>query len=165
MLGSTKLEDKGMHIIFRKKYPKVKISRSSFRKYTPNNIKKAKRDSDLCTLCADGFKNKKKLDSTKKKLEIFLSNSSSSSDDYNIRKLKNELIVLQKNNDLFEEHRRLKDTIHNNFNEQKKNLKDGDVMLVMDFKDLNIALRKCQKETSRDFYDAPQKHFLYCITF
>ena len=146
---------------FRKKYPKVKISPSSFRKYTPNNIKKAKRDSDLCTLCADGFKNKKKLNSTKKRLENLLSNSSSSSDDYNIRKLKNELIVLQKNNDLFEEHRRLKDTIHNNFNEQKKNLKDGDVMLVMDFKE-NIALGKCQKETSRDFYDAPQRS-IFCI--
>ena len=45
--------------LYRKKYPKRKISLSSFRKYTPKNIKKAKRDSDLCTLSADGFKTKK----------------------------------------------------------------------------------------------------------
>ena len=147
--------------LYRKKYPNRKTSLSSFRKYTPKNIKKAKRDSDLCTLCADGFKNKKKLERTKKKLENLVQNSTTSSDDYKILELKNELIVLQKNNELFEEHRRLKDQIHKNFDEQKKNLKDGDVMLVMDFKE-NIALGKCQKETSRDFYDAPQRS-IFCI--
>ena len=55
------------------------------------------------------------------------STTSSASDDYKILELKNEVIVLQKNNDLFEEHRRLKETIHNNFKFQKKNLKDGEL--------------------------------------
>ena len=70
----------------------------------------------------------------------------------------------QKNNELFEEHRRfyllIFYVLNQYFDEQKKNLKDGDVM-IMDFKE-NIALGKCQKETSRNFYDAPHRS-IFCI--
>ena len=80
----------------------------------------------------------------KKKLENLLQNSTS--DDCKILELKNELIVLQKNNELFEVLRRLKDQIHKNFDEQKK--KDGNVMLEMDLKKILLlenAIKKLQE--------------------
>ena len=124
------------------------VSLSSFKKYKPKEIKKAKRDSDLCNICVEG----KKISARVKKLSL----------KENLTKDEKEQIKVMKGQEsLYIEHRKLEKTIREEFNQQKETLLPGDAMMVMDFKE-NMHLGRGQQEASRDFYDTPHRS-IFCI--
>jgi hypothetical protein len=53
-------------------------------------------------------------------------------------------------------HRLKKDSRREDFNTDKKNLKIGEALIVMDFKE-NLRLNRAPQELGRDFYNAPQR--------
>ncbi len=124
------------------------VSFSSFKKYKPKEIIKAKRDTDLCSICKEG----KLLEN---RLKSLLAKATRTSEE------EQHLAELKQNVELYQQHRKLEETIRNQYRESKKNLKLGEAMLVMDFKE-NVALGKGQQETNRDFYDTPQRS-IFCI--
>lgn len=124
------------------------VSYSSFKKYKPVEVIKAKRDTDLCAICKEG----KVLEN---RLKSLLAKSSRTSEEETYLK------ELKENVKLYHQHRDLEETIRNIYRECKNNLKVGDAIIIMDFKE-NVALGKSQQETNRDFYDTPQRS-IFCI--
>ena len=124
------------------------VSFSSFKKYKPKEIIKAKRDTDLCSICKEG----KLLEN---RLKSLLAKTTRTSEE------EQHLEELKENVELYRQHRALEETIRNQYRDTKKNLKIGQAILVMDFKE-NVALGKAQQESNRDFYDTPQRS-IFCI--
>jgi len=124
------------------------ISFSTFKKFKPVEILKPKRDTDLCGICKEG----KLLENRLKNLEA--KEHCSSGEAQEIKELLSSV-------SLFHEHRELEKQIRTQYNNQKQNLKQGNAMIVMDFKE-NVTLGKGQQETNRDFYNTPQRSIL-CI--
>jgi len=119
------------------------VSFSSFRNLKPKEIKKAKRDTDLCPLCVE----RKRLRALKNNLERKLNPS-----DAEIKQL-NEITT---NLQAIDRHIELEKTLRAEFNKQKTSLRKGDAVLVMDFKE-NMGLGKGQQESSRNFYNSPHR--------
>ena len=119
------------------------VSFSSFRNLKPKEIKKAKRDTDLCPICVEG----KRIRALKNNLERRLNLS-----DEEIKQLNDITANLQ----AIDRHIELERTLRAEFNKQKTSLRKGDAVLVMDFKE-NMGLGKGQQESSRNFYNSPHR--------
>merc|ERR1712000_215007 len=119
------------------------VSFSSFHNLKPKEIKKAKRDTDLCPICVEG----KRIRALKNNLERRLNLS-----DEEIKQLNDITANLQ----AIDRHIELERTLRAEFNKQKTSLRKGDAVLVMDFKE-NMGLGKGQQESSRNFYNSPHR--------
>ena len=119
------------------------LSRKSFDKYTPKEVKKCKRDTDKCIICAEGIK----LRQSVTQLETIACRSLDQDQ---------ELAKALKDLKAIDEHIVLQQEIRSVFKEQKRELPVGAAIIVMDFKE-NMKLGKAAVETSRNFYDTPQR--------
>ena len=116
---------------------------SSFQKYKPKEIKKAKRDSDLCPICSEG-KRIRPIINRLQKVQVPSEEQTA------------ELNDLLEKIALIDRHIELERTLRAEFNRQKAELQVGDAIIVMDFKE-NMKLGKAQQETARNFYDTPNR--------
>ena len=135
-----------MYTNWKKSFPNIKLSESSFRKIVPREIKRAKKETDKCHLCEKGKNLKRKIDNISKDLEK----------DYNNIDAHNLLEKLKEKQKIFDVHTKRKDQQKINFDETKKNLKDTDVLFIMDFKE-NIKIGGGPIETGHDFFNKSQR--------
>lgn len=127
---------------------KYKLSKSSFVKFRPLEVIKAKRDTDLCPVCVTKYAVADKIKKISNKNFITTSD-------------RTELETLTENAKELELHYEAKNKVKGIFNNQKESLQKGEALIVMDFKE-NVSLGKAQKETSRNFYDTPHRS-VFCI--
>ena len=121
------------------------LSESSFRKYLPKEIKIAKRATDLCPICEEG-----------KHIEKELENFHLSKDEWKYLNQKKQIYTTHK--DYFKKQR-------SSFEDQIKNLKIGEVIILFDFKE-NIKLGGGPREVSQVFYNKSQRTILgFCLIF
>ena len=120
---------------FLEKYPQIKISRSSFFALKPKCCKRPKSKQDVCPTCKESKKNRKRLE------EIHPSN------------LTNEE---RKALDGYKFHEKIALTRNSDFKNELKRLKQGQCLIIMDFK-ANISLGGCAEEDSHQFFFAPQR--------
>lgn len=120
-----------------------KPSFSTFRKYMPIEMKEARRETDLCQICAEGEVKEGELN------KLLSLGRRTPIQQQRITKLREELELINK-------HRTLEKTVREIYNKQKETLQIGDAIIVMDFKE-NMKLGRCASETSRHFYDTPQR--------
>ena len=121
------------------------IPESTFRKYMPKEIKDARRDTDACVICHRGKELEQKLNTIEKRF--------SKTGDESLLK---EIDTMKEEISLIEDHRALEKKIRTIYNHQKASLKNGEALVVMDFKE-NMKLGRGCVETSRAFYDTPQR--------
>lgn len=122
-------------IQFGNKYPEYKVSFSSFRKYKPPQIKKPHRDTDMCPYC-------------EQRKETIIQLEACNNEEEKAR--------LTEDLRLFNNHRTQKATIREAYKKHKEEMKVGEAIIVMDFKE-NMCLGRGNSESSRDFYDTPQR--------
>jgi hypothetical protein len=113
----------------------ITVAESTFRNYIPKWFKKPKRKTDMCGICADLPMLERRLDhetdpDARRDLELDIQRS------YH--------------------HRNKKDARREDFYNDKKKLKTGEAVIVMDFKE-NLRLNRAPEELGRDFYNAPQR--------
>ena len=118
--------------MFKEKHPEIKCGRTTFRNNIPNNVKKATSRFDVCPICKEIRQNK---------------------DFLNRQYLEGEELAIQ-NAMLF--HKQLVNDRSLDFVNQLQNIKEGQCILVMDFK-ANISLGKGPEEGSNIFFNAPQR--------
>lgn len=122
----------------------IKISLSTFYKMCGKNFKKPIEKTDLCPICTNDQKLK--------------------------RRINNRMSDLEKDNifeeiELYERHLKLSQHQRYMFNEQKNNLENFDCIVLMDFKQ-NIRIGGSSNETSRDFYNKSELSVLgFCVIF
>lgn len=122
----------------------IKISLSTFYKMCDKNIKKPIKKTDLCPICTNGQKIKRKTNNRMSEIEK--------------RNILEEI-------ELYEKHLKLSEHQRKMFNEQKSNLTSFDCIVLMDFKQ-NIKIGGSLNETSRDFYNKSELSVLgFCIIY
>jgi hypothetical protein len=117
-----------------------KVSESSYRKYLPKELKKAKKETDKCPVCEQGK-------SYKRSLEKLLQNPEG--DCSKITTLVSELKVVQI-------HQNLKTKQSAAFKKQKESLKEHEAIMILDFKE-NLKLGGGPVEVSSVFYSKVQR--------
>ena len=132
-----------VHYISETEKGEDKISISCFTKYMPKEMKKPHRKTDMCPLCAKG----KEIQATIKKLEA--KTERDENDDNLLLQLKDEL-------ELINDHVKLEKKIRKEYNNQKEQLRNGEAIIIMDFKE-NMSLGSGAVETARDFYNTPHR--------
>jgi hypothetical protein len=110
---------------FEKQHPDVLIHYSSFLKYFPRNVKPPCRETDLCPQCEEKIKLESKKELTQEQKE-------------NLKDLK--------------KHHDDKNKRRDEFHEDIRNLKEGDLLLIVDFKE-NITLNRGQREVGNSFFN------------
>jgi hypothetical protein len=114
-------------------YPDKKMALSTFYNKIPKNISKSRTTiTDYCTHCYRLLQIGRALKSNK------------------------DLVELEQEKVLLEFHRQLKNDRKALFQDQKEKLKEGEVLVVMDFKE-NIKLRRGPLELSKSFFNRPSR--------
>jgi hypothetical protein len=128
-----------LYNLYKKTYPHLKISKSTFFHNIPKEFKKAKKRTDLCPICENGKKTEQCWQMLQKKIDI---------DKFvpiNINKLKEELQFIKVHKKMVEIQRAL-------FHAEIFNLKSEHGILLIDFKE-NLKLGGSPNELNQDFYN------------
>ena len=140
--------DTETYVHFIEAHPDTSISSSSFYKYKPEQIKKAQRQTDMCPICTKGKEVQASLQRSRQNFSNVPEGEQAAAEE--------DIKALEEQDRLIGLHRQLKTTIRATYNAQKMNLKVGQAMIIMDFKE-NMKLGRGRVQTSRDFYNTPHR--------
>ncbi|PVU99307.1 hypothetical protein BB559_000824 [Furculomyces boomerangus] len=120
-------------------FPEKEIGLSTFNNLSPKNFKKGKKRTNMCPTCNIGKKNVKRLTEiqTPNTETVFLKTQ------------------IEKEVEIYNNHINIKSIQEESYKKLVQNLKNGECVLIMDFKE-NFRLGSGPIKTSTDFYSKPQ---------
>jgi len=127
-----------LYYLFKKSYPDIKISKSTFFRNISNQYKKPSKLTDLCPICEAGREYEKKWKRLKQNMTLNNFNTTYIND------LRSNIIY-------YKSHKKFIDIQRLCFNQEIKNIKSQHGVLVMDFKE-NLKLGGSPRELNQDFY-------------
>lgn len=136
---------KNSYKLFLEKHPDTPCSRSSFFKYKPREIKKARSKTDMCPICKVGQQLGDKI------AKCPQSN-------------RKERKVLQQQLEEFRFHSDLAKQMEKDYVNEVNEAKEGKCVICIDFKS-NISLGKGYNNDSHIFFNAPQRSLIGAVCF
>ena len=152
---SRSLTKKQLHTQYSEEHSKeqsITFSYSTFCRLEPNFVTKAKRKLDMCELCVRGEEVERELAKRRRVGSSFEGLSTDEADS------------AAKNLHLYKAHKSVVSSQHQSYKAQQENLKPGEVLVVLDFKE-NLQVGSGPIEVGNDYYSKTQVSCLGLLLF